>query len=81
MIQQTEYETVHVLYDDTMKHYEYFGRDIRKVGTSKEPEQNRGSKEQERQGNRTEEDKGVSMAEHEESPRNDRREEESEPTT
>eukprot|EP00965_Chrysotila_dentata_P103059 3402691-Pleurochrysis_carterae.AAC.1 len=27
MIQRSEYETVHILYDDLTKHYEYFGRE------------------------------------------------------
>eukprot|EP00965_Chrysotila_dentata_P179370 5923820-Pleurochrysis_carterae.AAC.1 len=40
MIQQSEYETVHILYDDLRKHYEYFARETSSERNRERPGQN-----------------------------------------
>eukprot|EP00965_Chrysotila_dentata_P237085 6201679-Pleurochrysis_carterae.AAC.2 len=57
IIQQSDYETIRVLYDDTIKHYEYFDRGVGEKGTLEELTQNREREVQER-GKRTERDRG-----------------------
>eukprot|EP00965_Chrysotila_dentata_P011995 393896-Pleurochrysis_carterae.AAC.2 len=63
MLQQSEYETVHILYDDMTKHYEYFRKDIGEEGTWEGPRQNRENKEKELHGIWAEESKGEQMKE------------------
>eukprot|EP00965_Chrysotila_dentata_P035169 1170059-Pleurochrysis_carterae.AAC.1 len=57
LIQQSEYDTIHIIYDDTIKHYEYFDKEVGENGAMEEFEQSREREEQEQSGNRTGRDK------------------------
>eukprot|EP00965_Chrysotila_dentata_P012338 405600-Pleurochrysis_carterae.AAC.1 len=61
MIQHSEYESIHVLYDNDARHYEYFGRERREetavTGKTKETEGTRGAMQEGREGKQGTEDK------------------------
>eukprot|EP00965_Chrysotila_dentata_P094346 3118977-Pleurochrysis_carterae.AAC.1 len=80
LMQQSVHETIHVLYDDTMEHYEYFDKEVGERGTTEESRQSREREEQEQCGNRMERDKGGLTEEKGETPRSAMRGEETEPT-
>eukprot|EP00965_Chrysotila_dentata_P009900 322946-Pleurochrysis_carterae.AAC.1 len=78
LIQQSDYDTIHVLYDDVMKHYEYFDKDVREKETMEESKQLREREEQVQSGNWTERDKEGFMEENGNTTRTAKRGEEME---